>query len=84
MSFVLAVGIVLPAAAAARLYLHSATQRVSVAREAVNRETCRVVQQAAAAYREDLGTTPGSTDDLIAAGYLKALPRDFSSGGCKW
>jgi general secretion pathway protein G len=65
-------------------YFHNARQRVFLARQAVIMEDCRVVQNEAAAYRKDLGTAPRSIDDLIAAGYLKALPRDFSSGGCKW
>jgi general secretion pathway protein G len=53
------------------------------AKEAVLREDCHVVHNAIDAYTIDLGKSPKSLEDLIQAGYLKALPKDFSLEGCK-
>jgi general secretion pathway protein G len=55
-----------------------------VAKEAVLQADCRVIHSAALAYRQDKGKAPRSAQDLLEAGYLKALPRNFSAGGCSW
>jgi hypothetical protein len=58
------------------------SHEVHAAKQAVFKETCRVIHSKALAYRQDIGTAPHSAEDLIAEGYLKALPRDISIGGC--
>jgi len=57
---------------------------VHAAKQAVLQGDCRAIRSAALAYRQDKGKAPGSAEDLLAAGYLKALPQDISAGGCKW
>jgi general secretion pathway protein G len=44
------------------------------ARESVRREDTNVVNQAIHAYTIDTGKIPESLDDLVKAGYLKAIP----------
>jgi general secretion pathway protein G len=56
---------------------------IHAAREAVLREDCHVVRQAIDSYTFDLQKAPMSLDDLIQAGYLKALPKDFSLEACR-
>jgi hypothetical protein len=74
--FLVAAGI----AAASQIMFQS--QEIHAAKQAVFNETCRAVHSAALAYRQDTGTAPHSAEDLIAAGYLKALPRNISVEGC--
>ena len=53
-------------------------------RDAMIRETCRAIGNAANSYRQDKGRAPQSIDDLINSGYLIALPPDFKQEDCKW
>jgi competence protein ComGC len=54
------------------------------ANEAVNRETCKTIGNAANSYQQDKGHAPQSIDDLIRSGYLIALPPEFKQEDCKW
>jgi Tfp pilus assembly protein FimT len=63
---------------------HQSGQALNLAREAVNRETCKVIGNAAESYRQDKGRSPQSVDDLIRSGYLIALPPEFKQEDCKW
>jgi hypothetical protein len=56
---------------------------VQKAKEAMLREDCRVVHQAIDNYTVDLHKTPKSLDDVIQAGYLKTIPKDFSLEACR-
>jgi general secretion pathway protein G len=56
---------------------------IRTAREAVLREDCHVVHQAIDNYTVDLNTAPKSLDEVIQAGYLKTLPKDFSLEACR-
>jgi general secretion pathway protein G len=58
--------------------------RIQQAKQAVIREDCKVVRQAADSYLQDKGHTPGSLDDLVQSGYLVALPRGFHKEDCTW
>jgi general secretion pathway protein G len=59
-------------------------KEVLSAREAVLREDCRVIRSAVSSYTADLQKAPTSFDDVVQAGYLKMIPRDFSQEACKW
>ena len=48
---------------------------VHKAEEAIQVEDALVLQQATHAYTVDTGKAPQSLDDLVKAGYLKAVPR---------
>ena len=58
-------------------------EKIHTAKEAVLREDCHVVRQAIDIYTVDLHKAPKSLDDLVQAGYLKALPKDFSLEACR-
>ncbi len=58
--------------------------RIQQAKQAVIREDCKVVRQAADSYRQDKGHAPGSLDDLVQGGYLVVLPSGFRKEGCTW
>jgi general secretion pathway protein G len=64
-------------------FLGAQKKRIHAAKEAVLREDCHVVRQAIEFYTVDLKKAPKSLDDLIQAGYLKALPKDFSLESCQ-
>jgi general secretion pathway protein G len=49
---------------------------VREAKEAVVAADCRIIQRAVASYTEDQNHPPVSLDDLVTAGYLKAVPID--------
>jgi general secretion pathway protein G len=59
-------------------------RNVQAAKQAILREDCHAIHSAAMAFRQDKGKAPGSAQELLAAGYLKALPRDIPVGGCSW
>jgi general secretion pathway protein G len=63
--------------------LKSNKQAIHAAREAVLREDCKVVHAAIDDYTVDKGNAPRSLDDVIQAGYLKALPAGFFLEACK-
>ena len=55
---------------------------IRTAKEEVLREECHVVHQAIDSYTVDLHNAPKSLDEVIQAGYLNALPKDFSLEAC--
>jgi len=59
-------------------------ERIQQARQAVIREDCKVVSQAADSYRQDKGRAARSLDDLVQSGYLVALPKGFHKEDCTW
>jgi competence protein ComGC len=63
---------------------HQSGQAVNLAGETVNRQTCKVIGNAANSYRQDKERAPQSIDDLIRSGYLVALPPGFKQEDCKW
>jgi len=54
------------------------------AKQAVIREDCKVVRQAADSYRQDKGHAPRSLNDLVQSGYLVAFPSGFHKEDCTW
>ena len=52
----------------------SKLRAVNQAREAVLREDLSAVRTAIDSYTKDRGKAPQSMDDLVIAGYLKAIP----------
>jgi len=52
------------------------TRNVQAAREAVLREDLQVMRTAIGSYTVDKQKAPQSLDDLVTAGYLKAIPID--------
>ena len=55
---------------------------IRIAKEAVLREDCHVIHQAIDNYAVDLHKAPKSLD-VVQAGYLNALPKDFSLEACR-
>jgi general secretion pathway protein G len=64
------------AAFAVPAYLHNVTS----AKEAVLREDLQVMRTAINSYTVDKQKAPQSLDDLVTAGYLKAIPKDPMTG----
>lgn len=60
------------------------TRNVLAAKEAVLREDLQVMRQAIGAYTVDEQKAPQSLDDLVSAGYLKAIPKDPITGQLDW
>jgi general secretion pathway protein G len=56
------------------------TRNVRAAREAALREDLRVMRGAIDAYTVDKQKAPQTLDDLVTAGYLKAIPKDPITG----
>ena len=56
------------------------TRNVQLAKEAVLREDLQVMRTAIGSYTVDKQKAPQSLDDLVSAGYLKALPKDPMTG----
>jgi len=56
------------------------TRNVLAAKEAVLREDLRVMRTAIGSYTVDKQKAPQSLDDLVQAGYLKAIPKEPISG----
>ncbi len=52
------------------------TRNVLAAKEAVLREDLQVMRTAIGSYTVDKQKAPQSLDDLVQAGYLKAMPKD--------
>jgi general secretion pathway protein G len=52
------------------------TRNVQAAKEAVLREDLQVMRTAIGSYTVDKQKAPQSLDDLVTAGYLKAIPKD--------
>jgi general secretion pathway protein G len=52
------------------------TRNVHAAKEAVLREDLQVLRTAIGSYTVDKQKAPQSLDDLVQAGYLKAVPKD--------
>jgi len=52
------------------------TRNVQAAREAVLREDLQVMRTAIGSYTVDKQQAPQALDDLVTAGYLKAIPKD--------
>jgi general secretion pathway protein G len=59
-------------------------QNVKSAREAVLREDLQVMRQAIGSYTVDKQKAPQSLDDLVQAGYLKAVPKDPITRQTDW
>lgn len=57
-------------------YLHN----VTAAKEAVLREDLQVMRTAIGSYTVDKEKAPQALDDLVTAGYLKAIPKDPITG----
>jgi general secretion pathway protein G len=53
---------------------------VIAAKEAVLREDLQVMRQAIGSYTVDKQKAPQALDDLVSAGYLKAIPKDPITG----
>ena len=58
----------------------SFTRNVKAAKEAVLREDLHVMREAIDSYTVDEQKAPMSLNDLVTAGYLKALPKDPMTG----
>ena len=56
------------------------TRNVVAAKEAVLREDLQVMRTAIGSYTVDKQKSPQSLDDLVQAGYLKAIPKDPFTG----
>ena len=56
------------------------TRNVLAAKEAVLREDLQVMRTAIGSYTVDKQKAPQSLDDLVQAGYLKAMPKDPLTG----
>jgi general secretion pathway protein G len=56
------------------------TRNVQAAKEAVLREDLQVMRTAIGSYTVDKQKAPQSLDDLVTAGYLKAVPKDPVTG----
>jgi general secretion pathway protein G len=56
------------------------TRNVVAAKEAVLREDLQVMRTAIGSYTVDKQKAPQSLDDLVTAGYLKAIPKDPFTG----
>lgn len=56
------------------------TRNVLAAKEAVLREDLQVMRTAIGSYTVDEQKAPQSLDDLVSAGYLKAIPKDPITG----
>ena len=70
------------AAIAGASYARNYAGKISEAKQAVIREDCKVVRQAADSYRQDKGRSPASLNDLLESGYLVALPKGFNQEDC--
>jgi general secretion pathway protein G len=58
---------------------------IRAAKEAVLRENLHVMRDAIDAYTNDKDKAPQTLDDLVSAGYLKAVPRDpMTSSNSTW
>ncbi len=55
-------------------------RNVQVAKEAVLREDLQVMRTAIGSYTVDKQKAPQGLDDLVTAGYLKAVPKDPMTG----
>lgn len=56
------------------------TRNVQAAKEAVLREDLQVMRTAIGSYTVDKQKAPQTLDDLVTAGYLKAIPKDPITG----
>jgi general secretion pathway protein G len=56
------------------------TRNVLAAKEAVLKEDLQVMRTAIGSYTVDKQKAPQSLDDLVTAGYLKAIPKEPISG----
>lgn len=56
------------------------TRNVKAAKEAVLREDLQVMRTAIGSYTVDKQKAPQALDDLVTAGYLKAIPKDPITG----
>src|ERR1035437_479289 len=56
------------------------TRNVVAAKEAVLREDLQVIRTAIGSYTVDKQKAPQSLEDLVTAGYLKAIPKDPITG----
>jgi general secretion pathway protein G len=56
------------------------TRNVQAVKEAVLREDLQVMRTAIGSYTVDKQKAPQSLDDLVSAGYLKAVPKDPITG----
>ena len=64
----------------AALAVPSFTRNVQAAKEAVLREDLQVMRTAIGSYTVDKQKAPQSLQDLVTAGYLKAIPKDPITG----
>lgn len=56
------------------------TRNIHAAREAALREDLRVIRGAIDSYTVDKQKAPQTLEDLVSAGYLKAIPKDPITG----
>lgn len=69
----------------ASIAIPSYMSSIHAAREAVLREDLHVMRHAIDAYTSDKDKAPQSLDDLVSAGYLKAIPVDpFTHNSSSW
>ncbi|HWX54276.1 MAG TPA: prepilin-type N-terminal cleavage/methylation domain-containing protein [Verrucomicrobiae bacterium] len=54
------------------------------AREAVLKEDLFTLRQAIEQFTQDKTRAPQSLDDVVAAGYLKVIPKDPMTGAADW
>ena len=64
----------------ATIAVPSYTANIKHAREAVLREDLHTMRSAIDSYTYDKQKAPQSLDDLVTAGYLKAIPKDPITG----
>ena len=60
----------------AAMAIPSFTHNIKAAKEAVLREDLQVMRTAIGSYTVDKEKAPQTLDDLVTAGYLKAIPKD--------
>jgi general secretion pathway protein G len=64
----------------AAMAIPSYTRNVLAAKEAVLKEDLQVMRTAINSYTVDKQKAPQSLEDLVSAGYLKAIPKDPITG----
>ena len=64
----------------AAMAIPSFTHNIKAAKEAVLREDLQVMRMAINSYTVDKEKAPQTLDDLVAAGYLKSIPKDPVTG----
>jgi general secretion pathway protein G len=68
----------------AAIAIPSYTRNVQAAKEVVLKEDLRVLRTAIGSYTVDKQKAPQSLDDLVTAGYIKAIPKDPITNQIDW